>query len=235
MVSLKKWLCVLVLAVVAGALLPAAPAAAQNDTERPWYFGLSWGWQEREDARDVQGAATVFHDGWLLSGYFGRRFQGIRVEGEAGLFYNGNKREIVTGVFDEPGEGNIQLQIFMLNAYYDFEIKSQPRWKPYVGFGYGMFKSEVNGLTSPTLLAGIPNPAGGFFLSPTVVDTASRFKAAYQWKIGVNYMLDSRTELFLGYRYFKGRSFTLHSNTLGRLDVSGPQTDTLEVGFRVAL
>jgi predicted porin len=98
-----------------------------------------------------------------------------------------------------------------------------------------LFQSQVNGLTSPTLLAGIPNPAGGFFLAPTVVDTRSRWTACHQFKVGVGYEIDPRTEVFLGYRYFKGGNFTLNSTTLGRLDVNGAKVSTVEVGLRVNL
>jgi len=231
---------VLILAVVAGGWIAPAPVSAADadageGRRGPWYVGLDLGLQSRKDAKDAVGAATQFEDGWMASGFVGYHLKQARIEGEIGYFNNSNKREIVTGVLNERAEGNIGLGMMLFNGYYDFQIKKAPRWKPYVGAGFGLFQSQVNGLTSPTLLAGIPNPAGGFFLQPTVVDTRSRWTSCHQFKVGIGYELARHTEVFLGYRYFKGSNFTLNSTTLGRLDVNGAKVSTVEMGLRVNL
>lgn len=212
------------------AVLPQSASAQVNDPEAGWYVAVSGGLQNRADAEDVQGAATVFKRGFVLSGALGYRFGLIRVEGESGLTNNPNEREIVTGAFDEVGEGNISLRTYMMNAYVDLPLGGSVR--PYVGGGIGMFQSRVHGLTSATLLGGIPNPEGGFFLSPTVVDTTSNFVRAYQFRVGAAFVLNDHADINAGYRFLGGDEFTIHSPTLGRLDVNGPRVHAIEIGVR---
>lgn len=198
-------------------------------TDHNWYLSASVGAERRADAKDKLGAATVFKNpGYFVNGALGRSIgNNFRIEGETGLLNNVNKREIVTGAFNEPARGNISLKTFMLNAYYDIPLNSS-RFKPFIGAGIGVFQSEVHGLTSPTLMTGVP----GFF-GPTIVDTTSKFTVAEQLKVGVSYAATPKSDVFLNYRYLTGGAFRLTSATLGTLDVNRPKVQGLELGVRV--
>ena len=217
---------------IAGAVLLwcAVPSMAQaqqpaGDPDTGWYVGVGGGPQVRADAKDLIGAATVFKTGFDLGASIGYRWEDVRVEGEMLYINNNNAREIVTGAFDEEGRGNVGLRAVMANVYYD--IGNSAKWRPYVGAGVGFFQSQVHGLTSKTLSAGVP----GFF-GPTVVDTSSPETPAWNFKIGLSYRANKQTHLYIGYRYFHGSDFHLDSATLGALDVNGAKVNALEVGFR---
>lgn len=210
----------------------ALGTSGAKPVDNNFYISANLGFQHRADAKDKLGAATVFDNpGYFTGGALGYRFlKNFRVEGEANLFNNVNKREIVTGAFNEPAQGNISLQTFMLNGYYDIPVKKGSKLKPFIGGGIGVFQSQVNGLTSKTLSTGVP----GFF-GPTVVDTKSKFTAAYQFKIGLGYAVSRKADIFVNYRLLRGSSFRLNSPTLGVLDVNKPRVNGFEVGVRANL
>jgi opacity protein-like surface antigen len=219
--------------VIAGAALafctvPSVTWAQSGPTaEDGWYLGLNGGVQHRVPAKDALGAETVFKNpGFDLGAVIGHRWHDVRLEAELLYINNNNAREIVTGAFDEEGQGNIGLRVVLANVIY--QIGGSKHWRPYLGAGVGFFHSEVHGLTSPTLSGGVP----GFF-GPTVVDTTSRETPGWDFKAGIGYTVSDKTELTLGTRYFRGNPFRLDSATLGELDVNGAKVASIEGGFRV--
>ncbi len=227
-ISFLKQACVVTGAVLALWALPSAAwAQGGSNSEDGWYLGLNGGVQHRVPAKDALGAATEFNNpGFDIGFLIGHRWQDVRVEGELLYINNSNAREIVTGAFDEPGQGNVGLRSMLVNVIY--ELGGSVHWRPYLGAGVGFFHSEVHGLTSPTLAKGVP----GFF-GPTVVDTTSRETPGWNFKAGIGYRVSDKTELTLGTRYFRGNPFRLDSATLGVLDVNGAKVASIEAGFRV--
>jgi opacity protein-like surface antigen len=185
------------------------------------------GAQNRRTAKDKIGAATVFHTGFDVSGFVGHRFHDVQIDGEVLFINNNNKREIITGAFDEEGFGSVNLRAVLANVTYD--LGRSTAWRPYVGGGLGFFHAQVNGLTSKTLQSGIPG-----VLEPTVIDTGSRETPAWNIKLGAWFKTSAMTRLTVGYRYFHGGDFKLQTETIGVLEVNGAKVHAFELGLQAS-
>jgi opacity protein-like surface antigen len=195
-----------------------------------WYLGLSGGWQSRKISDDVGiGTGAEFGDGFALNAATGYRFPiGVRIEAEASYQNNRNHKfvHLDTGQ-KETSVGNVGLRSFMFNVAYDVTIKSQPRIKPYVSGGVGIYQSSINGFTAPSLAAG-----------GVVLSTASTEVRAWQYRLGVNYAVGRQSEVWLGYRHFLGTRLRFNfivpgnPNTLVPLNVTGGNTEGVEFGIR---
>jgi opacity protein-like surface antigen len=210
-------------AVLTAALALAIPGrvSAQTLTSGA-YIGASGALQWRGTATDVA-AATTFKRGFAINGMLGYRVdKHIRVEGEYSHLNNGNETA-TAGMLHENASGNISLNAYMVSAYYDFNV-GHSRIRPYLGGGIGTYQSQINSLTTPTLLK-----------SNIVVIATSPNLFAYQWRAGIGYAVSPRTEVYLGYRQFKGGHLRFDVAGLGTLRPNGPHTDHIEVGIRFLL
>lgn len=83
------------------------------------------------------------------------------------------------------GEGNEQLKAWVINLWYDFDLKPHGLpLKPYIGIGYGRGRIEVNGLG-----------AGGVSFGDASADVDVQ-----QWGFGVSWAINDAFELDLGHR-----------------------------------
>jgi opacity protein-like surface antigen len=132
----------------------------------------------------------------------------------------------------EPSSGHVSLRSLMANLYYDIPLDnwfpSLCRFRPYIGAGLGATESRINGVTSPTLQAGIPGVFG-----PTVLDTASRYTYTWQARIGFSYCLTRNSEFFGGYRHLETRTLEFRTEQFPEVIVAGANIDELEFGIRI--
>ena len=192
-----------------------------------WYIGVSGGLQNRERAGESVGTFFLFNTGYALNGFIGYRLGNVRLEGEIAKF-NNPLRFLSNGGVGSAGVSNVTLRAYMANLSYDIPLKDSPI-KPYVSGGIGFFQSTLNGVSSE-LLINNPQAFGG----PQVINTTSDQPFAYQLKGGVSYVINPKTDVFIGYRYFHGGTLTLNTQ-FGTLKPSGGAVHNIEVGFRVNL
>ena len=120
---------------------------------------------------------------------------------------------------------------YMFNVYHDIEFKNCC-WKPYVGTGIGTYQSEINGLI-PDFFNTIGPP---FNTSP--VNATSDMPFAYQFRVGVTRPLSCHTELFSGYRYFRGEELEFAAALFAAPSAptfhpNGAKVHAIEFGVRV--
>ncbi len=212
---------------------PGGTETAEPGKATGWYLGMSAGRVNRKQSTDITAVpqtAAVFSNGFGLNGMAGYRFgNGIRLEAESSYQNNKNKTFITntaTGT-NEPSVGNVGLRAFMANVYYDLPLKKS-RFKPYIGAGYGVYQSSINGFTAPSLSG-----------ANIVLDTRSTETNAWQYRIGTSYAVNRRTEFTLGYRKFLGTKLKFRFDVppvpglVVPLDVTGGNTGTVEAGVRV--
>lgn len=191
-----------------------------------WYLSVSGGWADRRRVHEVGDNATflTFDGGFSLSAALGHRFGDFRLEGEFSL----QNTEIESAGASTPNgnvasaaTGNISLRCYMLNLYYDLPLGC--KLKPYFGAGIGFYQSEINSL-NPDFFVGAGLPA---------LNTTSDFPFAYQLRAGVSYELNSRTDVFAGYRFFDGNTLTFSAAPFGTFRPNGAITHSIETGLRV--
>jgi opacity protein-like surface antigen len=193
-----------------------------------FYFSLGAGYQQRSDASDSAGTAT-FENGSLLSGAVGYRFSGHRLELEGSYLANDLESEdpSPTPLGDLPKEnadGDSTAKVFMLNFYHDFQPISG--FTPYAGIGLGAIKGKINGLTTPGLQS-VPAPYG-----PILVNAESNWTFAHQIKLGASYALNPRTDIVMGYRYFRSDQFDYYLNFSGETIHPRAELHAAELGVR---
>jgi opacity protein-like surface antigen len=213
-------------------VMPVAHHAPGSPAAYRWYLGLNGGWQERETVHEVDDARTFieFDSGFLINAQLGYRFDVFRVEAEYSFMNNGVDRAGAAG-FDTPSAGNVNLKAFMLNIYHDFQLFDW-LWEPYVGAGIGIYQSEINSLY-PEFFAG----AGPTF-EGMPVNTTSDMPLAYQFRGGMSRPIGQRTELMIGYRFFKGEELEFAAAPFASpasptFHPDGAAIHSLEAGLRV--
>jgi opacity protein-like surface antigen len=196
-----------------------------------WYIGLNGGWQERETVHEVGDPQTfiVFDSGFLINAQLGFRFDLFRVEAEY-TFMNNDVDRAGAGGADTPAAGNVNLKAFMFNIYHDFNLFDW-LWEPYVGAGIGIYQSELNSLY-PDFFDAFGAPFAG-----TSVNATSNMPLAYQFRAGASRPVGRRTELLIGYRFFKGEELEFSSAPFATFAPTfhpdGAEIHSLEAGLRV--
>jgi opacity protein-like surface antigen len=155
-------------------------------------------------------------------GFFvGYRMGDIRVEGEAFR----TAPELSLGFIQGNGatatnvSGSSQSNAYMVNAYYDLPIGNTI--KPYVGAGLGFMNTTFTGRASVT-------PTGGAAATETF--DASKSGLAYQFKAGFSYAMDSKTDVFLQFRYL-----STPRNSSGVNQINDFSNQSFEGGIRIGL
>lgn len=220
--SVGRWWMPLALAVVLGA--PAA-VQAQDDPASGVYVSGSGAIQSRKYAEDFIGRAT-FDPGqhWNIAG--GYAFPaGIRAEFEYSYFKNDfDELVFFTPTGDsppEPGDGNVDGKMWMINGYFD--IPTGGWLRPYVGAGGGRMKARINELSSPTFRA-----------IPIVIDSETPWLNAFNVRAGLGIDLSSQAAILLGYRFLRGEQLLYPIPAAGiTLEPNGVQTHNFEFGLKV--
>lgn len=213
-------------ALLLGAVASCALAANANAAVfQGWYVGLEAGGNWIQDADvDVDAPAplpgtTSFDTGWAALGTIGYSWQGWRGELELGYRANDISDFVVSGTSHTLG-GELNELSPMLNVVYDFDLDD---WG--LSFGAGAGGDNIR----------YKNDAG--YHTVPIHDTDWVF--AWQAIVGLNYHLNSRTDLFVDYRYFTAENpefteleapVTLHTDSYDNL-----QKHTATIGIRYAL
>lgn len=163
-------------------LLATSGAALASDCVWP-YVGVIAGVSAGADSTLKLG------NGFQFAGLAGAEFCKARVEAEIG--YRKSDVDSVRGV---PAGGTINLVSYMVNGYYEFDVKSKII-RPYVGGGAGLATAD---LSSGYSVGGVPAAGGtstkfayqgiggvGFFVTPHfVLDTSYRYFSTLKYDIG---------------------------------------------------
>jgi opacity protein-like surface antigen len=216
-----------------GAVPVSHNAAVASGDSRRWYIGLNGGWQERETVHEVGDPTTfiIFDSGFLINAQLGYRFDLFRVEAEFS-FMNNAVETAGSGGASSASSGNIGLRAYMANIYHDFQI-SDWLWEPYVGAGIGIYQSEINSMY-PDFFGTIPDP----FFERVPLNTTSDMPLAYQFRVGASRPVGQRTELLIGYRYFRGEELEFGAAPFATpaaptFHPDGADIHSLEAGLRV--
>jgi opacity protein-like surface antigen len=151
--------------------------------------------------------------------FVGYRMGDIRLEGE---FFSTGTSQLNLGVIEgDPAStaalssGIARSSAYMVNAYYDIPLGNTI--KPYVGAGVGLMTSSFIG-------SSVVNPG------PTdETYDASRSGLAYQLKAGFSYAMDSKTDVFLQYRYLTA------PGSSGLNQIGDYSNQSFEGGLRIGL
>lgn len=208
-------------------------SATQSLAAQPagdFYLSLGAGYQQRSDADDSAGTAK-FKDGALLSGALGYKLNSFRLEAESLYLVNDFKGTDPkpSPLGDLPYEtsgGDADGKAFMANLYYDFNMGGA--LKPYVGIGIGGLKGKINGLATQGM-RNVPPPIG-----PIVVYAESPWVFARQVKVGASYSVTPRTDVFVGYRYFKSNDFSYTLTFSGDTIYPNAEYHMGEAGLRIS-
>lgn len=207
----------------------------------PWYIALSGGWAHRNTVHEADDPQTFieFAEGFALNGALGYRFSLFRVETEFSFMNHecdtaGAGPAIRAGIPASPATGNVNLRAYMLNVYHDIDL-AFTAWRPYLGAGLGFYQSELNSLY-PDFFANPGLAPFGFNTNP--VNSTSDIPFAYQFRAGGSLPLGERTELFVGYRYFKGEELTFASAPFAgpaapTFHPDGAEVHSVESGLRI--
>ncbi len=195
-----------------------------------WYVALSGGTAHRETVYEISDDQTfiTFNEGFAANIALGYRFDLLRLEAEYS-FMNNECLQAGSDGLSSATTGNINLRALMFNAYRDFQI-SDWLWRPYAGAGIGVYQSQINGL-NPEFFNAVPA------LEHTPVNATSDIPLAYQFRLGASRSLGERTELFAGYRYFRGETLTFASAPFATFSPTfrpdGADMHNAEFGLRI--
>jgi opacity protein-like surface antigen len=191
---------------------PAVPGAAPTSY---FYVGGVFGGAQVDpySLRSGGGDARIESFRSAIYGPFvGYRFGDVRVEVEANRTVAELQSSSVASL-----RGSRQNNTYMLNAYYDLPLSTQI--KPFIGAGIGLMDSSFSGTAT---VPGAP---------PSIVGVnGSKSGLAYQLKAGISYGLDSKTDIFLQYRYLSSPS-----NSLGEGQINDFSSQSFEGGIRIGL
>ena len=172
-----------VVAVVAMMVAMPAAAAAGN-----LYGAIRGGPGFTSDSLDGQFGredTTEYNTGFTFGAALGYAWPvGFRAEGEFGFLYIPVKSE---GGVDESG--SIKNYLLMANVYYDLKLDALGPFRPYVGFGVGVARVNIQ--------QDIFRESVGHNVH---VDTP-RTSFACQARAGVSYEINRWLDLSLGYRF----------------------------------
>jgi opacity protein-like surface antigen len=216
-----------------GAVPVSHNAAVGSCDPKRWYIGLGGGWQERGTVHEIGDPTTfiIFDSGFLLNAQLGYHFDLFRVEAEFS-FMNNAVETAGSGGAVSASSGNIGLRAYMANIYHDFQISD---WllQPYVGAGIGFYQSEINSMY-PDFFGTVPDD----FFPRSPLNTTSDIPLAYQFRAGISRPVGQRTELSIGYRYFKGEELEFAAAPFATpaaptFHPDGAEIHSLEAGLRV--
>jgi len=108
----------------------------------------------------------------------------------------------------------------MANAYHDLKLAALGPFKPYVGFGLGVARVNIE---QDIVREGVK-----------VEVNQPRWSFAYQARVGVGYELTSRLDLSLGYRYvhIEGAQYSRNGVDVGNLGALNNHSIELGVAFK---
>lgn len=198
-----------------------------------WYLSISGGWQDREIVHEANDPQTfiIFDDGFAANAAIGYRFDPFRVEAEYS-FMNNEVDTAGAGGLSSAAAGNVNLRALMFNLYHDVQLDVLC-WQPYVGAGIGLYQSEINSLY-PTFF---DDPLAPPNFNGVAVNTTSDIPFAYQFRAGATRALSEKTELFMGYRYFRGEELEFAAPPFSAFAPTfhpdGAKVHSLELGLRV--
>ena len=119
------------------------------------------------------------------------------------------------------GEGNIKLQQYTLNAYYDADgFGERKQYRPYVGVGVGTQKSIIEDLTNVGA-----KPFG-------LIVNADTWAPITQFKGGLNISANESTEYYIGGAYINGSELLFRNTPFGNLLPQGSRNWVLQTGVR---
>lgn len=190
-------------ALIAGGLLMALPATAQDRTgggdaeaeERPWYFsfGASYGFlNDNGVGPETNPQGVLAHDsGYGVGLALGYAWERVRVEASYTFSNNSASKMIRTDGFSRA-TGEIQTNAYMVNGYYEFPELRDYWITPYIGGGIGVVSVVAEEIQ---VLEDTP------FLDRGVVIDDAQPAFGYQLMLGTAIHLSKRTTLDVGYRY----------------------------------
>jgi opacity protein-like surface antigen len=208
-----------VMAVALVALGTAAPVGAQDSTGV--YVIGSAAWQQREKAGESSTTYTTFDPGFAVNGAIGYQFGVVGIDGEFSYMKNKTKNVASTVTGEAEGMGEIALRSFMGNVRFSPAAGSPVR--PYFGAGVGVYKSYLYDVTNVI--------ANSFGFEANGTSDGMTF--AYQFRAGVGFAVAEKSEVFVGYRYFKGSELLFIGTEFGDLRPDGAKTHSLEGGIKI--
>ena len=119
--------------------------------------------------------------------------------------------------------GNVKLQTYTLNAYYDLNgFGFERRFRPYLGAGVGMMTSTISGL-QPSFFPfiGVDRALNGTNTQPT-----------FNFQAGISYLYGKNTEFYLGAQYWYTSTFLFQNTDFGTLMPNGARNWVLKTGAR---
>ncbi len=192
------------------------------------YVSLSGGYQKRERAGEDPVTFIDFKGGYIFNGAAGYRFGDFRTDLEVSFFDDPAEAVSAAPTGRRPGDGHVSGRAVTLNLYYDIPIRNSPL-KPYLGAGIGVYSTKIHDLTND-ILASLPAAFGG----PLVVrEEKSNEVFAFQVRAGLGYEVSQNVTLFLGYRYFNGKTLTFSDTIFGTLTPNGAKLNAVEFGARI--
>jgi len=171
--------------VVAALTFIPCLASAEN-----FYVSVRGGPGITSDTENGPASAAVrdreeYKVGLTGSGAVGYMFPfGLRGEGEVGFVYSPLKREGGVDI-----DGSVKSYLLMANAYYDLKLAALGPFKPYVGFGLGV--ARVN----------IDQQIFRESVNHNVHVVTPRTSFAYQARVGVGYEVNRWLDVSMGYRF----------------------------------
>ena len=123
----------------------------------------------------------------------------------------------------EPGSGDVKLQSYTLNAYYDLNgFGHERRFRPYVGAGVGLQTSTLKGVQP----ASFPFIGFGAEANKASTDPVITLEA------GLSYLATDQAEFFIGGEYSFVDNFLLENTDFGNLQPQGSRNWILKTGAR---
>jgi opacity protein-like surface antigen len=161
---------------------------------------------------------TQYNTGFTGSAALGYALPfGFRVEGEFGFVYIPLKSE-----GGEDVDGSIKNYLLMANAYYDLRLAALGPFRPYIGFGLGA--ARVN----------IEQEIFRESVGHKVDVNTPRTSFAYQARAGVTYDVNRLLDLSLGYRYvhIDSGTYSRFGHAVGNVGALNNHSVELGVAFK---
>jgi OOP family OmpA-OmpF porin len=201
------WRVFLAFGALALVLAVLVPSAFARDKGQGYYFDIGPGLNLFSDSELTGGVELSAESGLGAEIALGHRFgTGLRAEFALGMRRNNLDTVSATGTFfgttlaaNTALNGDVTTVYGLLNAYYDFDMRSS--WAPYLGLGIGAASIELDSAT----------------LGVDDTDTVP----AWQGMLGVTYRISDNVWARGGYRYFgtgdpeiAGTEFEVQSHVL---------------------
>ena len=127
------------------------------------------------------------------------------------------------GTEKEPFDGDVMLQSYTLNAYYDLNgFGHEKRFRPYVGAGVGLQTSTLKGVRP----SAFPFFGAGAEANKASTDPVITLEA------GLSYLATDQAEFFIGGEYSFVDIFLLENTDFGNLAPQGSRNWILKTGAR---